>query len=163
MIEIKPIQPHQIDAAKRVMAEVCNEIWKFKPTVDELEAEFNQTGEFTDLNNLQAIYFDDNGTFLVAVDNEKVVATGGIRRLAEEICELKKMWILREYRAQGWGVKIATELLKSAGERGYKKVRLELYDPPKQQRAIAFYRELGFYEIPPYRDSPAKLYMEKEL
>lgn len=163
MVEIKPIQLHQVDAAKRVMAEVCNEIWKFRPTVDELEAEFNKTGEFADLNNLQTIYLDNNGAFLVAVDDEKVVGTGGIKWLDKGICELKKMWILREYRAQGWGVKIAHELLKSAKELDYKKVRLELYDPPMQVRAIAFYKELGFYEIPCYRDSPAKLCMEKEL
>jgi putative acetyltransferase len=163
MVKIIPIQVHQIDAAKRVMAEVCNEIWKIKPTVDELEAAFNENGEFDDLNNLQSIYFDNNGTFMVLVDDQRIVGTGGIKRLEEEVCELKKMWIMRDYRAQGWGVKIAQELLKSATERGYKKVRLELYDPPKQQRAIAFYRELGFYEIPAYRDSPAKLCMEKLL
>ncbi len=163
MVEIVPIQPHQIQGAKRVMAEVCHEIWKIKPTVDELIAEFNQTGEFADLNNLQTIYLDNNGAFLVAVDDEKVVGTGGIKWLDEGICELKKMWILRKYRALGWGVKIAQELLKAARELGYKKVRLELYDPPNQGRAIAFYRELGFYEIPCYRDSPAKLCMEKVL
>jgi putative acetyltransferase len=163
MVKIVPIQSHQIDAAKRVMAEVCNEIWKIKPTVDELEAAFNENGEFVDLNNLQDIYLNNNGTFLVAVDDEKVVGTGGIKWLNEGICELKKMWILRDYRAHGWGVKIAQKLLQSAKELGYKKVRLELYDPPKQQRAIAFYRELGFYEIPAYRDSPAKLCMEKHL
>jgi putative acetyltransferase len=115
------------------------------------------------LNNLQASYFDNRGTFMVITDDQKVVGTGGIRRLEDEICELKKMWILRDYRAQGWGVKIALELLRFAREQGYKRVRLELYDPPKQQRAIAFYKELGFYEIAAYRESPAKLCMEKQL
>jgi putative acetyltransferase len=163
LIAINPIQPHQINAAKRVMAEVCNEIWKFKPTVDELEKVFDETGEFVDLNNLQAIYFDNHGTFMVITDDAQVVGTGGIKRLDEEICEMKKMWIMRGYRAHGWGVKIAHALLHFAKERGYKKVRLELYDPPKQQRAKAFYQELGFYEIEAYRDSPAKLCMEKSL
>ncbi len=163
MIEIKPIQAQQINAAKRVMAEVCNEIWRIKSTVDELEREFNETGEFVDLNNLQTSYFDNNGTFMVITDAAEVVGTGGIKRMDEEICELKRMWILRGYRAQGWGVKIALELMHFAKQQGYKRVRLELYDPPKQQRAIAFYSELGFYEIAAYRDSPAKLCMEKRL
>jgi putative acetyltransferase len=163
VVKIIPIQAHQIHAAKRVMAEVCNEIWKIRPTVDELEAAFNETGEFVDLNNLQAIYFADRGTFMVITDDQRVVGTGGIRRLEDEICELKKMWILRDYRAQGWGLKIAEQLIQFAREQGYKRVRLELYDPPKQQRAIAFYRGLGFYEIAAYRESPAKLCMEKQL
>lgn len=160
LVAIKPVQLHQINAAKRVMAEVCNEIWSIKPTVDELEKTFEATGEFVDLNNLQATYFDNHGTFMVITDAAEVVGTGGIKRLDEEICELKKMWILRGYRAHGWGVKIAHTLLHFAKEQGYKRVRLELYDPPKQQRAIAFYRELGFYEIEAYRDSLAKLSME---
>jgi putative acetyltransferase len=163
MIEIKPIQAQQISAAKRVMAEVCNEIWKLRPTVDDLLAEFDRTGEFVDLNDLQAVYFDNGGTFMVIVDDERVVGTGGIKRLDEEVCELKKMWILRDYRAQGLGVKIALELLRFAEESGYRKVRLEVYDPPKQQRAIAFYKTLGFSEIPLYRDSPALLAMEKSF
>ena len=146
-----------------MMAAVCNEIWKIKPTVDELEKAFDETGEFIDLNNLQSTYFENNGTFMVITDDLEVVGTGGIKRLDAEICELKRMWILRSYRAQGWGVKMAHALLHFAKERGYKKVRLELYDPPKQQRAIAFYQELGFYEIEAYRDSPAKLSMEKSL
>src|SRR5256885_860538 len=133
MIGIKPIQPHQINAAKRVMAEVCNEIWKLRPTVEELERAFNETGEFVDLNDLQASYFDNGGTFLVLADEERIVGTGGIKRLDEEICELKKMWIVGDYRAQGWGVKIAEELLRFAEAGGYQKVRLEVYDPPMQQ------------------------------
>jgi hypothetical protein len=72
-----------------LIAEVCNEIWKIKLTVDELVAGFNQTGEFADLNHLQATYFDNNGTFMVIAD-EKIVGTSSIRQLDEEICELKK-------------------------------------------------------------------------
>lgn len=163
MIEIRPLQPQQIPAAKRVMAEVCNEIWKLQPTVEALEQWFDETGEFDDLNHLESYYFNHYGTFLVIVDDEKVVGTGSIKCLSEDICELKRMWILRAYRAQGWGKVIAEELLRFAKETGYARVRLEAYDPPKQERAIAFYKALGFYEIPPYKKSPAKLYMEKLL
>ncbi len=163
MIEIRPLQPQQIPAAKRVMAEVCNEIWKIKPTVEELEQWFDQTGEFEDLNNLEAAYFDHRGVFLAIIDDEKVVGTGSIKQLSENICELKRMWILRDYRAKGWGRVIAEALLQFAKEAGFECVRLEAYDPPKQQRAIEFYKALGFYEIAPYKESPAKLFMEKLL
>ncbi|MBI3654741.1 MAG: GNAT family N-acetyltransferase [Acidobacteria bacterium] len=163
MIEIKLLQPQHINAAKRVMAEVCNEIWKLKPTVEELVQAFNEVGEFADLDNVQAAYFDNGGIFLVLADDEKIVGTGGIKRLDEAVCELKRMWILRDYRAHGWGVKIAHELLQFAQHCGYQKVRLEVYEPPRQERAIAFYQALGFYEIPLYRNSPALLAMEKRL
>ena len=163
MITISPIQPQQIPAAKQVMAEVCNEIWKIKPTVEELAAWFEARGEFADLNTLPTTYPGTHGIFLVATDGGRVVATGAVKRLSEEICELKRMWILSAYRAHGLGLRIARQLITFASDRGYRKMRLEVYDPPMQKRAVAFYEQLGFSAIAPYRSSPAQLAMEKIL
>ncbi len=163
MIEIRALEPHQIPAAKRVMAEVCNEIWKIESTAEALERAFDEAGEFEDINNPALYYFDNKGIFLVIVDDGEVVGTGSIKRLNEDICELKRMWILRAYRAQGWGKVIAEALLQFARAAGYGRAWLEVYDRQLQARAIAFYQALGFYEIPPYKESPAKLYMEKLL
>jgi putative acetyltransferase len=162
-IHIRPLQLNQIPAAKRVMAEVCNEIWHLKPTVEELERWFDETGEFKDFNNLDSYYFQNKGTFLAIVDGDAVVGTGSIKQVTETICELKRMWILKAYRAQGWGKVIAEALLQFAREAGYTRVWLEAYDPSKQARALAFYKALGFYEIAPYKESPAEVYMEKLL
>lgn len=163
MIEILPIQSSQAVDARRVMAEVCNEIWEIKPTVEELEAWFDATGEFKDINHLQATYFDNGGTFLVAVSDGRVVGTGAVKRLTDDVCELKRMWILKEYRAHGAGLQLAQQLLSFARKSGYRVMRLEVYDPPRQERAVAFYKHLGFSESAPYRESPAKLSMEKVL
>jgi putative acetyltransferase len=163
MIEIRPLQPDEIPAARRVMCEVCIEIWGMLPTAEEFEQNLIEAGEFDDIYNVESYYFGDNGIFLAVVDDDRVVGIGAIRRLREEICELRRMWILKDYRAQGWGKVIAEELLRFARIAGYERVRLEVYDPPMQARAVAFYMTLGFYEIPPYKESPAKLYMEKLL
>ncbi|WP_293326651.1 hypothetical protein [Microcoleus sp. PH2017_30_WIL_O_A] len=40
----------------------------------------------SDIENVRSHYFDNNGTFLVLVDGEQVVGTGGIRKLDDEIC-----------------------------------------------------------------------------
>ena len=162
-ILVTPIRAHQVAAARRVMSDVCNEIWKIKTTVEELESWFDQTGEFEDLNHLQTAYFDNRGLFVVATDDGRVVGTGAVKQLSQDICELKRMWILSSHRAHGLGLQIVRPLFAFALEQGYKKVRLEVYDPPRQGRALAFYTRLGFYEIAPYRDSPARLSMEKVL
>ncbi|MEW6125907.1 MAG: GNAT family N-acetyltransferase [Acidobacteriota bacterium] len=163
MIEIRPLHPSESRAARRVMAEVCNEIWQFHQTAEEMEEEFEAMDEFIDINELETYYYDNGGIFLAIVDDDEVVGTGAIKRLSEDICELKRMWILKAYRAQGWGKQIADALLQFAEAAGYERIWLEVYDPPVQQRAVEFYERLGFREIPPYRESPAKLYMEKLL
>ena len=51
------------------------------------------------------------------------------------------------------------ELFKIAHNKGYKIMRLET-DPVFQQRAVEFYKRLGFYEIPRYGDDPDDMGME---
>ena len=46
-------------------------------------------------------HFDNNGVFLVLVDKELVDDIGAIRNLDDEICELKRMWCLKDYWGQG--------------------------------------------------------------
>jgi ribosomal protein S18 acetylase RimI-like enzyme len=54
------------------------------------------------------------------------------------------------------------ELLSIARSKGYKKIRLET-SPVYQPRAYAFYRRLGFHEIPRIGDDPEDVSMEMVL
>lgn len=90
-----------------------------------------------------------------------MVGSGGIRRLDDSICELKRMWVLQDYRGRGWGMKMAQMLLDFANKTGYKKVRLDVVREQKQARAIAFYKNLGFYQIERYNDGPCTIFMGK--
>jgi putative acetyltransferase len=92
-----------------------------------------------------------------------VVGCGGIKRLNDEICELKRMWLLNNYRGQGLGFQLAKTLLDFAERVGYKRIRLDVFSQEKQTNAIAFYRQLGFYSINHYNDSPCEVFMEKIL
>ena len=113
------------------------------------------------MDNLQEHYFANRGIFLVLLDYQRVVGSGAIRYLQNDIGELKRMWILKSYRGQGWGQKIAKQLLVFAKEENYEKVRLDVADVQKQQQAISFYESLGFYTIPRYNSSPCQVFMEK--
>jgi putative acetyltransferase len=97
------------------------------------------------------------------MDGEKIVGAGAIKKCTDEICELKRMWFLKEYRGKGLGSQMAYQLLAFAKDHGYAKIRLDIYFPQVQDRAITLYKKLGFYEIAPYNDSPAKIFMEKVL
>lgn len=153
MIEIKPIQLHQVEAVKGVIIAVCQEIFQS----DEI---LKQHDSFSDLDNVQAHYFD-NGIFLVLTDNDRVVGSGAVRRLDSDICELKRMYFLSEYRGQGLGLKMSQMLLDFARETGYKKARLDTRKEMKQ--ALKLYKYLDFYSIDPYSDSLCNVFLEKIL
>ncbi len=163
MIEIKQLESQYLKQVETVMAEVCHEVFELGESAQALEQELEQMGEFKDIRNAQQIYFGNGGTFLLLMDDDKVFGMGGIKRLSDDICELKKMLILKKYREQGYGALLNKKLEAFAQEQGYKKIHLEFWFPEKQSRIIRIVREQGFYEIDPYRESGAKICMEKKL
>jgi putative acetyltransferase len=157
--KIKLIQQYQIEQAKQIITAVCLEILQGAVT----EEEFKRFDSLSDIENVQSHYFGNRGMFLVLVDGEQVVGTGAIRRLDDEICELKRMWFLKEYRGQGFGWKMAQMLFSFARQTGYRKVRLDLANEERQSQALKFYRKLGFYPIERYNDGSCTVFMEKVL
>lgn len=159
-LEIKIIDPSQARQAKELVTISAYEIFRPSTSLQEFRQEMIDTDQFYDIDHLEQVYLDNNGIFLVLSDGNNVVATGGIRRLDETTAELKRMWMRKEYRGKGWGMKIATQLIAFAKEHGYTTIRLDVWCPEYQEAAIKLYKKLGFYEIAPYNQSPAKLFME---
>lgn len=165
IIEIKLLAIEDVSTIKHVITTVTKEIFKLEPSIDELIKNFARDNIFADEDTLVQTYFNNNGTYLILVAGETIVGTGAIKKFSNDICELKRMFILKEYRGQGWGKKVANQLLLWAKDHSYKKIRLEIWKPKLQHQAIIFYKKLGFTEIPPYRDhyDPGIYSMEKNL
>jgi len=162
MFEIRPILPKQIADAKRVIYTVAREVFHDQESIEELIAVCEARGELSDMNDIQQNYFENGGTFLVMMDNGRVIGSGAIRRLDDNVCELKRLWFLMEYQGRGFGYWMIQELFSIARAKGYKTMRLET-DAKAQFRAVAFYKRLGFYEIPHYGDDPDDISMEMVL
>jgi putative acetyltransferase len=162
MITIAPLQPHQIDEAKLILATVAWPIFKETETLEEYIALIEAGHYLRDVENFQQAYNENGGIFLVAMDDDKIIGTGALRHLDGYIAELRRMWLLEPYRGQKVGYRITQELFKLAREKGYKRVRLQTNYV--QTEALAFYRKLGFTEIPSYRPEDGDdLAMEMEL
>lgn len=159
MIEIRSIQQCQIEQAKQIVTTVCLEVWRDMLTEEELR----RYDSMSDIEHVRSHYFDTGGVFLVLVDDEQIVGTGAIRKLGDEVFELKRMWFLKEYRGQGWGWKMAQRLFDFARQSGCRKVRLDLMNEERQSQAIKLYKRLGFYSIERYNDGPCNIFMEKLL
>ncbi|MEM6752731.1 MAG: GNAT family N-acetyltransferase [Cyanobacteria bacterium P01_C01_bin.38] len=127
------------------------------------EDDFKRYDSMSDIEEIESHYFGNNGTFLVLLDENRVVGSGAIRKLDNETCELKRMWFLKEYRGKGYSLQMVQMLFDFAIKAGYKKVRLDLANEERQSRALEFYRKLGFYPIERYNDSPCEVFMEMYL
>jgi putative acetyltransferase len=106
-----------------------------------------------------------NGAFLVAYVDGEPVGCGAIRRLDERTAEIKRMYVVPEWRGRGVSKNVLQALEDEA--RGLGIARLVLETGNRQKSALALYRNSGFTEIPlfgEYVHSPAtSVCMGKEL
>jgi putative acetyltransferase len=161
MIEIHPIQAHQINDAKYVVSAVAQRIFLPENTPQEFYDILEEEKELQDMDDYQTVYENNRGLFLVVTDQEKVVGTGGVKKIDTKTAEIKRLWLLEDYHGLRIGYQIMTRLLDFARENHYQLVRLQTSQV--QTRAIAFYKKLGFYQIESYRESRDDLSMEMKL
>ena len=162
MIEIRRIKPDEGPAAKRVIYRVAQDIFHDPRSLEESIAYHESRGELKDMDDIQRNYFEKGGIFLVMLDDNHLIGTGAIRQLEDDICELKRLWLLSQYHGKGLGYRMLQELFSFAREKGYKRIWLQT-DAVQQSRALEFYRRLGFHEIPRYTDRTDDIAMEMSL
>lgn len=162
MIHIRRIQPDEWLAAKRVVYRVAHGLFGRGRGLEDFIRHHESIHELKDMDDIQKTYFENGGVFLAMFKDGEMICTGAIRQWRGDIGELKRLWLLTEYHGQGLGYRMLQELLEFAREKGYKRIRLET-DPVAQSRALEFYRQIGFYEIPSYTDRGDEVAMEMEL
>jgi GNAT superfamily N-acetyltransferase len=106
-------------------------------------------GEIDEMSTVDIAEFDPPaGAFLVLLDGDTVVAGGGLRRLSDDTCEVKRMWTAAGHRRRGYASVVLTGLEDVARAAGYTTLLLET--GPEQPEAIALYSARGYHPIPTY-------------
>lgn len=159
MIKIRPIEPDEVPVAKRLIYHVAHEVFQDTRTLEESIAFYDGQGVLQDMDDFQNTYCNNDSIFLVMTDHDRIIGTGAVRKIDDEICELKRVWLLFEYHGKGLGYRMMQELLSFAREKGYSRMWLET-DQEHQNRAFNFYKRLGFYEIPRYSEHMDETAME---
>jgi GNAT superfamily N-acetyltransferase len=102
------------------------------------------------------------GTFLVGWAGEEAVCCGGVKRLPDGTCEIKRMYVAPAARGQGVARQLLHALEDAARALGYTVARLDT--GPRQPHARALYESEGYAEIPNFNQNPVATYFaEKAL
>ena len=91
---IRPAKNEDIHSIKNVVFGVLQE-YKLKPS---------ETGKDNDLENIEQTYFKNGGYFGVVADtnSNEIVGTFGLYSLSKDVCELRKMYLLKKVRGKDW-------------------------------------------------------------
>ncbi|HEX3616866.1 MAG TPA: GNAT family N-acetyltransferase [Solirubrobacteraceae bacterium] len=102
------------------------------------------------------------GAFLVGYEDGVATCCGGIKRLDDAICEIKRMYVIPAARGRGVARILLEALERQARELGYTVARLDT--GPKQPGAQHLYESAGYDPIPNFNANPvATFFGEKRL
>jgi GNAT superfamily N-acetyltransferase len=103
------------------------------------------------------------GAFIVGLDAAgRPVCCGGVKRLDDRRCEIKKMYVVPEWRGKGVARRLLHELEDRARGLGYAITRLDT--GPKQVSARGLYEDEGYERIPDFNGNPVAVFWgEKPL
>jgi putative acetyltransferase len=116
-----------------------------------------------ELAGLPGRYGQPGGCLLLAMDGDIPAGCVALRGLDQVTCEMKRLYVLPQYRSQRLGRVLVQEVLLRAGRLGYSRMVLDTL--PEMAEAIRLYRTLGFVETSRYWDNPIArtIYLEKRL
>jgi putative acetyltransferase len=137
--QIRTATNHDIPSIKNV---VFSSLTEFGLNPDE-------NGKDKDLNDIKNSYQSNNGFFGVVIQRKQILlwVVSVCFTLNENICELRKMYLLKETRGKGFGKFILETVIQIAREKRYKKIILETISV--LTTAIFLYKRYGFKEIKP--------------
>ena len=114
---IRPACNDDIVSVKNVVFEVLHEYG----------LENDEFGKDSDLNDIERSYFSNNGYFGVVtkISTNHIIGTIGLFSIDRIVCELRKMYLLKEARGFGLGGFILDYSINIAKEKGFQVITLE--------------------------------------
>jgi GNAT superfamily N-acetyltransferase len=105
-----------------------------------------------EVEHLTREYGPPGGGFLLAEEHGIHLGCVAVRRFAEGVGEIKRLYVRPAGRGRGLGRRLAVAIIALAKELGYRRVLLDTL--PSMTEAQALYLSLGFTPTAPYRFNP---------
>ena len=145
-----------------------SELDRIRELFREYEKELNEDICFqsfeAELNDPLKKYGLPDGDLVLAYWNDEVAGCVALTKMKDAgACEMKRLYVKPELRKNKIGRILIEELLNSAKERNYERMRLDTFE--KLEAAVHLYKQYGFKNISAYYNNPLEgvVYMEKEL
>lgn len=135
----------------------------FVQYADTLGLDLEFQGFSRELATLPGGYAPPPGCILLAEFGGKFVGCVALRPLENKICEMKRLFVMPEYRGRDIGRTLTCAVIDRAREIGYEKMRLDTIESMKAARRL--YHSLNFRAIQAYCYNPLEnpSYMELDL
>jgi len=116
-----------------------------------------------EVEHLSSEYAAPIGVFFLAEENDVYVGCIGLRRFANGVGEIKRLYVSPAGRGHGLGRLLVEGVLAAGKQLGY--ARLVLDTLPSMKEAQKLYASCGFTTTAPYRFNPVpgSAYLEKVL
>ncbi|MES4786754.1 MAG: GNAT family N-acetyltransferase [Nitrospiraceae bacterium] len=105
-----------------------------------------------ELSTLLIMYGPPDGCLLRARTEGDFLGCVAIRRLDNQICEMKRLYLRREDRGSGLGRRLVEAALEWTRRQRYRRMVLDTL--PSMVAAQTLYKSLGFRRITPYYPNP---------
>jgi carbonic anhydrase len=86
--------------------------------------------------------------FHILEQDGQTIGMGGVRRVRDGVCEMKRVYVRAVARGQGQGRQLVERLIADGRALGYRTMFLDT--APTLETAIGLYERLGFTRIPAY-------------
>jgi len=139
---IHAVTPEEISAVRGLMREYGASVG-----VDLSYQNFEE-----ELRGLPGDFAPPRGTLLLGIAGKEAAGCVAIRPLAENFCEMKRLYARPAWRSTGLGKRLVEAALEDARRAGHRFVRLDTL--PTMIAARKLYAALGFLPIAPYYQSP---------
>ena len=110
-----------------------------------------------DLDDIKGNYICKGGAFFIFLHNDELIGTSAVRNLGSDTCEIKRLYVKKEYRGKGLGLSLFRTAMDFA-KRNHSCVKLKT--DPSLKQAISIYLKHGFILI---KEENGILYFEKDL
>ena len=124
----------------------------FQQYADALGVDLEFQGFSRELATLPGAYAPPKGCILLAEIEEDIIGCVALRPLQKRICEMKRLYVVSDYRNRKIGRALAETVIEQARTSGYERMRLDTLESMTEAQTL--YHSLGFQPIKPYRFNP---------